>query len=120
MKVFKANINDLIDEIEAGFINDPSKTEQNVLQSVKKFKEILEKKNKKQKYQQNSNLNNKLPTSSGKVDPKKVSEKIEFTLSKTTLINSGNYPDQKYPQFNSNPLKLLITKDLEIDQYTIM
>lgn len=119
MKLHNIKASTLVNEIEAAFYSE-SPTESLLFQTIKSY---LEKQNTKtqKKSKINSTLNNNnFAQQSGKNEQLRKLEKIDFTFNKSTLFNPSNYQDHKYVQFNKEAIKFLITKDLEIDQYTIM
>jgi hypothetical protein len=120
MKLHNVEVQSLINEIEAGFFSLNTKTENILFDIIKEYRLKLTK-NQKKNRNINSNVNqNQYSHLGGKSESKQIHDKIDFSFSKTTVFNPNNYPDEKYPQFNTEPIKYFVTKDLEIDQYTIM
>ncbi len=120
MKLHNVEVQTLINEIEAEFIPIKMKTDNILFDIVKEFRVKITKNQKKNRNVKSNVYQNQNLYLGGKSESKQIQEKIDFSFSKTTVFNPSNYPDEKYPQFNSEPIKYFVTKDLEIEQYTIM
>ena len=120
MKHHQVESSTLINELEAGFLTEP-KIDSVLFEIIQKYFDKMTVKNQKKNKQNSANLkNNNVAFQSGKNNSSLKSEKIDFTFNKSTLFNPSNFPDQNYVQYNKDSIKFLITKDLEIDQYSIM